>query len=633
MDEVHRTIAQILDGFCENHTDLFPAIDLLKACYEQLPADSETDFFKMLAGRLQSEPIRFPSSANVNRSSHALIIRAWAAFGPADALPKLLFSLLSLETREAMESWAFMIGQELLISLSSYSNRFSEEAVATIKGHCALVTYDQSTELAASRFPSALVEISQRLENLVKKIEFDRNVVQRLRPGLNSTMPPTPGRHATSEVAMVKANQEFDRHLFSLKLSEFSHQMQIKSMASDQEAGAGTRKTGGSHLIKIVDGQLALVREWLEGVDRICRKVWRIQGNAVTPEFVRDVLLPEAFTLIEVRKGAILENVSRGAARTGAGAADLQVAQRRLTKEIKHFESVTANRYESEALELEYKNAPPTLSPAETKGNGHGPIATSSEWRDFHDRFMQLAREEQGRRGVITAGKVLQRMDQLLRVSCCYKEHPEGWERGKPEQGMICLLDTPPHGVWNYCNDGISDYFRERVRLCVAEAGHALPDYQKGTDPEDFWLHTVYLDLLKNNSDSLFCASKEGGMILSVCVASATFCARLERTVVTGEAHLRASGNQAEPPRPQNNEKTAQGAKGESRDTAVISERKSFVLPILERKGWSTHRFAVEAEVDFHTANDYLEGRTRPNRSTRKQLADALGIAVDHLPK
>src|SRR6266516_2246193 len=119
MDDVYQTIGQILDGFCENRAgaDLFPAVELLRACYEQTPADSENEFFKVLAARLQSEPISFPSSAGVSRSSHILIIRAWAAFGPADALPDLLFSLLRPETPEAMESWASGIGQELQMSL------------------------------------------------------------------------------------------------------------------------------------------------------------------------------------------------------------------------------------------------------------------------------------------------------------------------------------------------------------------------------------------------------------------------------------------------------------------------------------------------------------------------------------
>jgi hypothetical protein len=147
----------------------------------------------------------------------------------------------------------------------------------------------------------------------------------------------------------------------------------------------------------------------------------------------------------------------------------------------------------------------------------------SDWWCSLQNRFMELAREEQGRRAVITKGETLQRIDRVLRASCTYKEHPEGWERG------TCLLNTPQHGIWNYTNDGISENFFERVRLCVTEAGRALPDYPKGADPEDFWLDRLYLDLLKNRSDLLFCASKKGGMILSACVASATFCSRLQR--------------------------------------------------------------------------------------------------------
>lgn len=157
--------------------------------------------------------------------------------------------------------------------------------------------------------------------------------------------------------------------------------------------------------------------------------------------------------------------------------------------------------------------------------------STADLWRTFHDRFMELAREEQGRAhtDTITNGKVLQMMNQVLRTSCDYGTHPEVLERGKLGQGLMCLLDTPPHGIWNYDNRGISENFYERVRLCVAEAGRVLPKYVKGADPEDFWLHCLYLDLLENNSDSLFCASPKGGMIVSICVASATFCARLRR--------------------------------------------------------------------------------------------------------
>lgn len=61
--------------------------------------------------------------------------------------------------------------------------------------------------------------------------------------------------------------------------------------------------------------------------------------------------------------------------------------------------------------------------------------------------------------------------------------------------------------------------------------------------------------------------------------------------------------------------------------------RKSFVMPILQTKGWSVHDWAINSGVDFHTANDYLNGKTKPYSSTRKKLAESLGIEVQDLPK
>src|SRR5258708_2480699 len=61
--------------------------------------------------------------------------------------------------------------------------------------------------------------------------------------------------------------------------------------------------------------------------------------------------------------------------------------------------------------------------------------------------------------------------------------------------------------------------------------------------------------------------------------------------------------------------------------------RAAFVKPILERKGWSILDWAIESRVDFHTASDYLKGKTKPYPSTRKKLADALGVPVRDLPK
>jgi len=62
------------------------------------------------------------------------------------------------------------------------------------------------------------------------------------------------------------------------------------------------------------------------------------------------------------------------------------------------------------------------------------------------------------------------------------------------------------------------------------------------------------------------------------------------------------------------------------------SQRKLVVVPILDAKGWSVLDWANEAEVAYHTANDYLQGTTNPYRSSRLKLAKALGLKVEQLP-
>jgi hypothetical protein len=74
---------------------------------------------------------------------------------------------------------------------------------------------------------------------------------------------------------------------------------------------------------------------------------------------------------------------------------------------------------------------------------------------------------------------------------------------------------------------------------------------------------------------------------------------------------------------------------GEPGRPAVMSPaklRQAFVERILTEKGWSILDWADNSGVDFHTANDYLKGTTKPYRSTRKKLADSLGVAVADLP-
>jgi hypothetical protein len=48
--------------------------------------------------------------------------------------------------------------------------------------------------------------------------------------------------------------------------------------------------------------------------------------------------------------------------------------------------------------------------------------------------------------------------------------------------------------------------------------------------------------------------------------------------------------------------------------------------------GWSILDWAKNSAVDFHTANDYFKGETKPYPSTRKKFADSLGISAKDLP-
>ncbi len=68
-------------------------------------------------------------------------------------------------------------------------------------------------------------------------------------------------------------------------------------------------------------------------------------------------------------------------------------------------------------------------------------------------------------------------------------------------------------------------------------------------------------------------------------------------------------------------------------DSRQPGARAAFVMPILDSKGWSILDWANECNVDFHTANDFLRDRTKSYRSTRKKLAEGLGVPVESLPK
>jgi hypothetical protein len=77
-------------------------------------------------------------------------------------------------------------------------------------------------------------------------------------------------------------------------------------------------------------------------------------------------------------------------------------------------------------------------------------------------------------------------------------------------------------------SEGVNEVFRERFLVEATRAGIALGSILKG-EASDIWIHHVFSYLLEHSSKLLFAASKEGGMILRACEASAIYCARLEK--------------------------------------------------------------------------------------------------------
>jgi hypothetical protein len=65
---------------------------------------------------------------------------------------------------------------------------------------------------------------------------------------------------------------------------------------------------------------------------------------------------------------------------------------------------------------------------------------------------------------------------------------------------------------------------------------------------------------------------------------------------------------------------------------AANSTREAVLGPILSKKGFTVTGWATQAGVDFHTADDYLNGLTKPYPDTLKKLANALGIKAEEMP-
>jgi hypothetical protein len=220
-------------------------------------------------------------------------------------------------------------------------------------------------------------------------------------------------------------------------------------------------------------------------------------------------------------------------------------------------------------------------------------------WRELRDCFQTLADEQR------TIVRAVRQGNRRLRAYCGYNSDVTTIESELVRLELVCLLYRIESGTWQL-GAGPNEDLKARFEALATRAGILL-SVPQSIAPRDFWLHSLCVYLRSIKSENLFGCTDAGGYIEDVCQASATLCSWLERKALEARPH-EWHGND-----PQN-------------------EREKVVQPILVKKGWSIHDWAIESEVDFHTANDYLKGKTTPHPSTRKKLADSLGICVRDLP-
>ena len=81
---------------------------------------------------------------------------------------------------------------------------------------------------------------------------------------------------------------------------------------------------------------------------------------------------------------------------------------------------------------------------------------------------------------------------------------------------------------------------------------------------------------------------------------------------------------------PQRREEPKKAA-SRKQDAGLADKRKCLVDPILTEKGWSLVDLAKDAQLDYHTVDNFMEG-FQTYASTRAKLAKVLGIKPANLP-
>jgi hypothetical protein len=491
---------------------------------------------------------------------------------------------------------------------------------------------------------------------------------------------------------------QFDRSLYEQKLLEPSVRMQNETRQRWRQVQSQIHKRGNiAGLVpSLIDSAFDVLRKYLDEIDRICRDVWRVQGKAETPEFVREVIRDYAvFGAIAARCAGIQGEMTLLARRMRH--TNLAPALHHLQREKGHLENIVSNRYEVEARELTYKTAL-AAEPRSQNGpsggfeveqqslrgliedaerdtvlwlqadpsaeerlyvygmqaklgelsrivthriEGRGSPTEDGKFSEIADEVLSLLRKAKEVRGSIV-GRVLARLAERL---------PQVLLRSRP--GQVTKAPPPIRPV----GPGLTPYHPKPTEI---------PPNPPIRFPSDFWPETqlILAKAVREFPDQ----TKTLGLCKHV-VSKMTpvFIAAVEAKAMQAGAVIRENGGGMEDllhtllvyncghadqrydlaAKVRNSDewlnlleaikatrtRDADSAKSKAENSAVLTTREPFLRPILDQKGFSIHDWAKKANVDFHTANDYLTGKTKPHPNTLKKLADALGLKVASLPK
>jgi hypothetical protein len=434
---------------------------------------------------------------------------------------------------------------------------------------------------------------------------------------------------------------QFDERLANLKLQPSIERLHQEASRSWVQARAEVEKLGNHarFYAAFVEFHIKAITKHLDDIDRVYRDVWTSDGNAVTPEFIRTLLVPRISMVISVRKGSITHEICRRRAIDS----DISRGNHILATEISRLLGRIANRYEVEAIELGKQRAraaartiqvaiarPTEASENKVVSRFDAPNSQADLWRGFHKGFQELADEEKAQASArparfISAYFTYRKRPEILHVNgpgwlaqTLFRNHEIDGARMHlheiPSHGPFCFLDMPDHGLWMLA-EGVSETQFERFQTLAARSAFALGCPPK-TDSVDFWLHHLLVDLRDNRSRLTFADDGETGQILRVCEASAIFCLRRERNQLESVSNEPAPG----PVKPQNRLRSTVNSPLAARKMEAYLESKAIGLTEFATRVGTTDRTLRAFRRTGRVRRDIFESIAKQMGTTKEEL-------------